>query len=143
MSQETHKILEMLQQGKIAVDDAEKLLKALKEEPIPTSSPVATPGTKAKFHYLMVNVHEVDPQGKEVEKVNIRVPFQVLRAGVKLASLLPAHVKGKVNQALSEQGLGYDFDNLKPENLEELINALGEMTVEVNDENDKVRIYCV
>jgi len=43
------------------------------------------------------------------EKVNIRIPFQLLRAGIKLASVVPVDVQGKVNDALKEKGINIDL----------------------------------
>lgn len=140
MSEERKKILEMLSNGKISVNEAEQLLQAVGErEESSAQDPLPS---KKKPKFLMVKVSETDSTGKSVEKVNVRVPLQILRAGVKLASVMPSGVKDKVNDALKEQGLEMDFDTIKPENIEELIEALGDMTVDVNDSADKVHVYC-
>ena len=43
---------------------------------------------------------------------------------------------------MREQGVSLDLAQIKPENLEELIDQLGEMTVDVHDEDMRVRVYC-
>lgn len=133
MSEESRRILDLLAAGKITAADAEKLLNAVSERQSRTQ------GTPLKPKYLIVNVDSNQDGG---EKVNIRIPLQVLRAGVKLASVMPALAKTKMNEALHEKGLDFDLDKVRPEDIEGLIEALGEMTVDVDDHEQKVRIHC-
>src|ERR1035438_1639759 len=46
------------------------------------------------------------------------VPMQLLRAGVKLASLLPAQALRSANHAMQQQGIPIDLTQIKPENEE-------------------------
>jgi len=64
--------------------------------------------------------------------VNIRVPFQLLRSGIKLASLLPAGIQDKVNHALQENGIDVDVSRIRAEDLEDLVEALSEIRVDVD-----------
>jgi hypothetical protein len=43
---------------------------------------------------------------------------------------------------MRENGIPFDINQLKPENLEELVDQLGELTVDVDQERTKVRIFC-
>jgi hypothetical protein len=81
MGEETKKILEMLHDGKIGVEEAEKLLAAVSSTGASAEEP--TSGTGAK-KYLRVQV-EPD-QGTEGDRVNVRVPMKLIRAGLKLAA---------------------------------------------------------
>lgn len=74
--------------------------------------------------------------------VNVRVPMQLLRAGVKLAHLIPAQARDQVNDALHEKGMHFDLGNIKPENLEEIVDQLDEFTVDVVDKDVKVKVFC-
>jgi DNA-directed RNA polymerase subunit F len=138
MSEERKKILEMLANGKISVEEAEKLLSAISE-----SDGESIPGTKteaSKLKYLRVVV-EPGPGSTNEERVNIRVPIKLIRAGIKLASLLPNDVQGKVDGALKEKGISLDFSQINEENLEEIVESLRDLTVDVEGE-ERVRIYC-
>jgi hypothetical protein len=85
----------------------------------------------------------VEDNGKGTgPKVNIRVPMQLLRSGVKLASLIPDHARMHVNHALREHGVPFDLGQIKPENLEEVIDQLDDLTVDVDDKDVKVRVFC-
>lgn len=142
MSEEKRKILEMLAEGKISVEEAEKLLAALssseseqKESPTGVTEP-----SKARPKYLRVFV-EPDPETGKGERVNIRIPLKLIRAGLKWASFMPKDVHKKVDEALKEKGIDTDFSQMTPENIEELIENLNDLTVEVEGK-EKVRIFC-
>jgi hypothetical protein len=145
MNERRREVLQMLAAGKITADEAEGLLVALEKEPsvaAGNSSP-ETPA-KPKPKYLRVVVDAASgPEDGPGAKVNVRVPMQLLRAGVKLASLIPPQAQVHVNDALREQGImQIDLSQLKPENLEELIDSLGEMTVDVQDKDARVAVFC-
>lgn len=136
MGEEMRKILEMLKKGKINVDEAERLLKALGQD-IPVSDKPAA-GSKPKYLRVLV---EPSPDNKKGDRVNIRVPMNLIRAGLKWAAIIPQNARGKVDEALKEKGFDVDFDKIKPEDLEELIVNLNDLTVEVDGE-EKVRVFC-
>lgn len=144
MNENRKNILEMLAAGKINADEAERLIAALeKEPPSTTSSDDSESRPKAWPKYLRVQVESEEGHiGKGPSKVNVRVPFQLLRAGVKLASIIPPHARGQVNDALHQQGIDLDLSELKPENLEELIYQLRDLTVDIDETKSKVRVFC-
>jgi hypothetical protein len=133
------RILAMLAEGKITADEAERLLDALGRGPTPTVG--AAPGSNRAPKYFRVEV-DANEGDAGPTKVNVRVPMQLLRAGVRLSALIPPRARDEVNAAMSRQGIAFDINQLKPENLEELIEHLGDMTVDVDNERAKVRVYC-
>ena len=142
MRENRRQILDMLANGKISAEEAEKLLTALESGP---AEGEAATGGKAAPRYLRVLV-EADESGagEPLTKVNIRVPLQLLRAGVKLANLIPPPAREQVNAAMREQGIGLDLNQLKPENLEELVDQLKDLTIDVDQPENKVkvRVFC-
>jgi class 3 adenylate cyclase len=99
--------------------------------------PKETTGLK----YLRI---QVDPKGDEDGKqgrLNIRIPLNLLRAGAKLAGVLPEHAREKINAALREKGLEFDIASLEGEKLEELLGSLSDMDIEVVEKGKTVRIY--
>lgn len=137
MNEEKRKVLEMLSQGKITVEEAEKLLAAVGE---PSQEPSAAPGGKRQWKYLRVLV-EPGPGSANNDKVNVRVPFKLIRAGLKFAAFIPREFHGKVDAAFKEKGMNVDLAKITPEDLEEIVSNLDDMTVEV-DGRDKVRVFC-
>jgi membrane peptidoglycan carboxypeptidase len=142
MNERRKEVLQMLAAGKITADEAERLIAALEKE-VAAVSPGTGSDAKAKPKYLRVVVDAAaDSEKHGPTKVNVRVPMQLLRAGVKLASLIPPQAQIYVNDALREKGLTLDLSQLKPENLEELIDGLSDMTVDVVDKDAKVAVFC-
>jgi hypothetical protein len=68
--------------------------------------------------------------------------MQLLRAGVRLSALIPPVARDEVNARLRVQGVPFDINQLKPENLESLIEQLNDLTVDVDQERTKVRVFC-
>lgn len=139
MSEERKRILEMLEQRKINTDEAERLLDALSDSSSKTTAAVdtATEPPKSKPRYLRVCVKGED------EDVDIRVPFQLIRAGIKLGSIIPKDAMGKVNSILDEKGINLNLSDLmKPEAIEDLVEGMSDLKVEVNGADEKVRIFC-
>ena len=146
MDNNQRKILEMLADKKISVEEAERLMLLVKpEEKIGGSSPFSageTPAIKGIPKYLRVVVRPGNNAGPaEAETVNIRVPIALVRAGMKLTSLIPPIAYSRMDSALKEKGIDFDLKNIKPEDIEELVEALGDMEIDVRDGKQIVRVY--
>jgi hypothetical protein len=139
MNEDRRAILQMLAQGQITAEEAERLLMALdRSEPAAARPATASNGAPK---YLRVAV-DTEEGGDTPTKVNIRVPMSLLRAGVRLTSLIPPAARDQVNAELAKNGVPFDIATLKPENLEDLIDQLSDLQVDVDQEKTKVRIYC-
>ncbi len=142
MSDEKRRILQMLAEGKITVDEATQLLEALASQgsiKVP-DKPATSPGGEAKYLRIIVRQSEGAVDGKK--DVNIRIPLALVKAGVKLGHLLPGDAQDKISRKLHEKGIDLDLRNLDQETLNQLITALRETSIEVDADNEKVRIFC-
>ena len=137
MNDNRRQILDMLAQGKITAEEAERLIAALERGGVGATALSETD----KVKYLRVLVDTIDPMAGPT-KVNVRVPMQLLRAGVRLTGVIPASAREEVNNALRKEGIPFDINTLTPQNLEELVEQLRELTVDVNNDNTKVRVFC-
>ncbi len=135
MNENSRRVLEMLSEGKVSVDEAERLLSLVDEESETTT--VVQPLAGLARRYLRVTVDSDDD-----EHIDVRVPLALIKAGVKLHTLLPAQATTGINTALQDNGIDVDIDNLHTEDLEQLIDALSEIEVNIQDGEDKVRVYC-
>jgi len=142
MSDDRRSILTMLAEGKITTEEAERLLAALDRPGAPFTSASAAPAHNGAPKYLRVCVDTDEPGEGGPTKVNIRVPMALLRAGVRLTSLIPPAARDQVNAELAKNGVPFDIAQLKPENLEALVDQLNDLTVDVDQERTKVRIFC-
>ncbi len=135
MSIERKQILDMLGEGKITAEEAERLLEKLQvgdAEPVstPTAGRDAVRRGEPKFLRVVVDSHNGD-------EVNIRVPLALVRTGIKLSTMLPSHA----NEQLTEKGI--DLSQLGGLEGQELVDALRDLTVDVDSaDGDKVRIFC-
>ena len=138
MNEDRKKILEMLAAGTISAAEAERLLAALEKTPTTT---LATKNGKPKYLRVLIDAAE-SPDGPAT--VNVRVPFQLLRAGVRLSSMIPPEARDKANAAMREKGVNFDFNKISPENLDDLIEQLSELQVDIDGHKGKakVRVFC-
>jgi hypothetical protein len=147
MSEHRRQILQMLSEGKISADEAERLIAAFEEPAAKSPDSDATPLGKSRPKYLRVQVDSEDDGGHDgPTKVNVRVPMQLLRAGVRLAGLIPAQALQRANDAIHKQGIPFDLSQIKPDNLEELVEQLGDLSVDVDQKDAntkvKVKVFC-
>ena len=154
MNENRKQILNMLAAGKLTADEAERLLIALEPESSGNASDFAGMNgnlkgaavkTRAKYLRVLVEADESMTGMKGSTTVNVRVPMQLLRAGVRLAALIPQQAHDQLDQALNQHGVPLTLSQIKPENLEELIDHLEDLTVDVEGKEGnttKVRVFC-
>ncbi len=91
---------------------------------------------------LKIRIEPTGQESDEEEAVDIKVPLQVLKAGVKLSSFLPEHAKEKVNAAFKTKGFNFDLASLKSEEIDLFIASLAGLNIVVEKDNAKVTISC-
>ena len=147
MSEDRARILNMLAEGKINAEEAERLLDALESrqpEPAPASgsAPSAIKGDPTPLLNALPKFLHVKVDGDAGEKVDVKIPLALVRSGLKLTSLIPPQAMDQINSQMAESGMSIDFTNFKPEDIDELIEALREMEVNVDGaKGEKVRVY--
>jgi hypothetical protein len=138
VTEERRQILEMLAAGKINADEADRLLGALQgEQPAAATTSAAPTKPAPKYLRVMVDANEKD---EGPVHINVRVPIMLLRAGVRLASLIPTSAQARVNEELHKNGVNFDVSQIKPENLNEIIDHLSEFSVDIDQKADDVKI---
>lgn len=139
MSEERQRVLSMVAQGKLSIEEAEKLLDLLQKNGCSeTSSEGPVSLDKQELKYLRVVV-----DSKQGDNVNIRVPMALLKAGLRLSALIPPVAYQKMNEHMQQKGLDLDVNQiLKNGNIGELIESIGELNVDVNSaQGDKVKVF--
>jgi hypothetical protein len=157
MNENRRQILELLTAGKITADEADRLLAALEPDTsgglhsfanggsAGKDASMPSPKTRAKYLRVQVVADESMTGMKGPTTVNVRVPMQLLRAGVRLAGLIPQQAHDQLDEAFSRHGIPITLSQIKPENLEELIDHLEDLTVDVDGKDGnttKVRVFC-
>jgi hypothetical protein len=141
MSSERKQILQMLAEGKITADEADRLLDALGEEAAatkPANEVAAEPGRKPK--HLHIHVASSDGDEGSGENVNIKIPIFLLKAGLKLGGIVPSKARAKVATHLGDIGL--DLNMLEVGKVDEFIKGLGEAQIRIVSDKEVVRIFC-
>ncbi len=166
MGDDRTRILDLLAAGKITAEEAARLLDALQATPAESAEAEgsatarANAGTKGgssgwpKFFYAGAKTGEkggtsgapkfmfVKVVSTKGDNVNVKIPLALVRAGLKLTSLIPPQAADQINKTMAEKGMSFDLTNFKPEDLEELVDALREMEVDVDSaDGDKVHVY--
>jgi SHOCT-like domain len=133
MSEETRKILEMLSSGKVSVQEAEQLLRAVEPPGARTEE------KKPEPRYFRILVNKPAHDGRKAEAVNVRVPMTVVRGGLRLGALFPGLLANR--KIRLDNGTELDLSKVHYTDLEAMIKDIGELTVDV-DGDAQVRIRC-
>ncbi len=142
MEAERRRVLEMLASGKITPAEAEQLLDAL-EAGASADEPAAKARRFADLHHLCVVVERPARSAEERDKkVNVRVPLTIVRAGIRLAAVMPGGTGERVTSRLREHGIDLDDMKADPAKIEELLAEMGELTVDLDDGKGRIRVYC-
>jgi hypothetical protein len=147
MSEDRARILNMLASGKITTEEAERLLDALQSrDPVTSASPGAAPsvikGDPTPLIDALPRFLHVKVDGDAGEKVDVKIPLALVRSGLKLTSLIPPQAMDQINEQMAASGMSIDFSNFKPEDIDELVEALRDMEVNIDGKDgEKVRVY--
>jgi SHOCT-like domain len=153
MSDETRRILDMLAQGKVTVDEADQLLAALNANagsasatagPAPgASSSSPETGEKPRPRYLRIAVQKTGAAtGSHAKDVTIRVPLGIIKSGVRLGAVIPAFASERAAARMREKGLDVDLSKLDAAAIDAMLNDFGEMDIDVDGGTKKIRISC-
>lgn len=109
--EERLKVLQMLKDNKISVDEAAELLKTLeKSEPVGTSSEPCAPNAQ-RGKWMRIAVTDV---GSGKAKVNLKLPLGVVKAGLKLGAKFSPELQemdsAKLMEAIQDGGIGKIID---------------------------------
>ena len=143
MSDDTRRLLDLLAQGKITVDEADQLLRAM-SAPIDDARTAAAAANEPSTapRYVRITVHKTAKDDRRDKDVNIRVPIAVVKSGMRLGALIPGFPGDAVSARLRERGIDVDFSKLDTGALENVLKQLGDTNIEVDSGKAQVRISC-
>ncbi len=154
MSDATRRVLDLLAQGKITVDEATELLKAIRDADAASADQARGSGSADRPTYIRIAVRKRRgaDAGRRVHgwpgcmsaegpnEVNIRVPMALVRNGLRLGAFVPGGAD-LLSNALRERGFNIDsLSKITPEQLETMLREMGELTVDVDHGRAEVRI---
>jgi hypothetical protein len=142
MSDEIRRILDLLAQGKISVDDADRLLRAVAPGTSRVADGEAAQAEPARRRWVRIAVHKTAHAGDRQKDVNIRVPIAIVKSGMRLGALIPGMAGEQVSARLRERGLDLDFSKLDAAAIDEVLKELGDANIEIDAGKAQVRITC-
>jgi hypothetical protein len=146
---DTRRILDMLSQAKITVDEADRLIKAISAER-PADAATADPASDCRppVRWFRINIHK--PAKDEAHKpkdVNIRVPIAVVKGGMRLGAIIATFAGEKAAQRMKARGLDLDLSTINGDlsrmngaEFDAFMRSLDEMNIEIDDGRSQVRI---
>jgi hypothetical protein len=169
MSEDSRRVLDLLAQGKITVDEADRLLAAI--GPVSSGSAAAGAATAGKGaataeapapKYLRVTVTKTrswpGDDGEQARRawmpghtggpsreVTIRVPVALVRNGMRLGAMLPGLAGAGLQAHLRERGVDVDISKIDAGTIDQLVSQFGEMNIDIVSERGgkaQVHITC-
>ncbi|MDP6604507.1 MAG: hypothetical protein QGG17_09970 [Rhodospirillales bacterium] len=138
MTEEVKRVLEMVAVGKITVDEGERLLAAFGAGQ--SAPPPPAEAERSVPRFLKMEAGSTDKNGKD-EGFRMRVPLDLLRAGIKMRALIPETKRDKINEKLRKKGIAGDVFEMSDDQIETLIRSLGELEIEAGDGEGGFRLY--
>ena len=125
MAEERLRILGMLSEGKITNDEADKLLEAMASR------------NKQDMHI------RVQPkEGKSSERVVLKVPLALVKAGLNFSKLIPKEAQEKVQESMDSKGIPFNRSEMKFEDLEEMFAVMEDLSIDVDTEESTIQVFC-
>jgi hypothetical protein len=138
MSIDSRRILELLAEGKITVDEAAKLLTALRSNETVTGAPVtATERPAPQYLHIVAGPKAADDR----EHLRIKIPLSLLRAGAKLRAFVPPEARDEITEKLRAKGLEVDPFDMTGAEIDDFLRALADFELEAGDEEGRLRLY--
>ena len=148
MSEETRRILDLLAQGKVTVDEADKLIDAI-AAPAAQAAAETDAGERATPRWIRINVFKLAREGKQDKEVNIRVPIAVVKGGMRLGAIIGTFAGEKAALRMKERGIDLDlskinsdFSKMNGEEFDAFLKSLDDMHIDIDDGKSQVRITC-
>ena len=142
MSDDTRRVLDLLAQGKITVDEADRLLKAV-ASPQPAAEGASASGSAPRPRWLRINIQkQADDQHGEKKNVNVRVPISFVKGGMRLGALIAPFAGEKAIARLRERGYDIDLSRLDADAIETWLKDVDDLNVHIDNGKEQVRITC-
>jgi hypothetical protein len=142
MNDDTRRVLDLLAQGKITVDEADQLLRAIAAPAPGAAASGPDEAARPALRWVRIALHKQAKEGHKDKDVNIRVPISIVRSGMRLGALIPGLAGDQVAAKMRERGLDVDFSKLDAAAIDAILKDLGETNIEIDSGKAHVRITC-
>jgi hypothetical protein len=137
MSDDTRRVLDLLAQGKITVDQAADLLRALGERGT-TAPPPRTKDERPR--YVRIAIAKAANGWRPEKQINIRVPIALVQSGIRLGAVFPGLASEEILRRLRERGIDIDLTKLDQVRIEDILANVGEVDLDIDAGKAKIHI---
>jgi len=171
-TEDTRRVLDLLSQGKITVDEADRLLAAIGQAPreratAGAGAPAGGKGTATAEaplpRYLRITVtrtrgwhHDERAHARRAwmwpgyaggreREITVRVPFTLVRNGMRLGAMIPGLTREGLRAHLRERGVDVDLSRLDADTIARMVSEFGEMNIDIESDRGgkaRIRITC-
>lgn len=128
---EQRQILDMLKDGRIDTEDAERLLERLGEADAPGAGAPRPPVPPGEQHLSVVI------RTQDGDEIDARVPLKLIATGMAFEKLLPETARGAV------EDIGIDLAELRNVRGDQLIETIQNLEVDLEDhDGNSISIRC-
>lgn len=128
-------ILDKLAAGELNAEEAERRLGGLPEV---VDQPAGDDEPKDSPKYLRIIVEGADASEPIL---NLRVPLNIVRAGVKLGAMLPEPTREKMSEKLRAEGIFVDPFELAATDMDTFIETLSGLEIEAEGRRATLRVF--
>jgi hypothetical protein len=147
---DTRRILDLLSQGKITVDEADRLLKAVSAaQPAETATENAPTDDAQRARWVRINVHKPASEDRPQKDVSIRVPIAVVKGGMRLGAIIATFAGEKAARRMKARGIDLDLSKINGDlskmngaEFDAFLKSLDDTNIEIDDGKSQVRITC-
>ena len=145
---DTRRVLDLLSQGKITVDEADRLLKAVGGDRPAEAAAGAAPADGKRLRWFRINIHKPAKElGHKAKDVNIRVPIAVVKGGMRLGAIIATFAGEKAAHRMKARGVDLDLPTVMGDlsrmngaEFDAFMSSLDDMNIEIEDGKSVVRI---
>lgn len=138
-SDQTRRVLDMVAAGKVSAEEAQRLLAALGEDNGARPEKSKTTASRVLPKFLRIRISSTGIDG-DPEGVNLRVPIDMIRSGLKLGTMLPETAKNAIGEKLKAKGLEGDIFDGKERQVDEILQHLNELEFEGGDTEGSLKV---
>ena len=145
---ETRRVLDLLALGKITVDEADRLLKALNTDGHEESAPEGEASSRPAARWIRINISKpANDASHKPKNVNIRVPIGIVKGGMRLGAIIGTFAGEKAARRMKAEGhdidlarISSDLSKMNGPEFDEFMKSLNDTDIEIDDGKATVRI---
>ena len=145
---ETRRVLDLLAQGKITVDEADRLLKALSADRPDETAPENDSASRPAARWIRINISKpANDANHKAKNVNIRVPIGIVKGGMRLGAIIGTFAGEKAARRMKAEGhdidlakISSDLSQMNGPEFDEFMKSLNDTNIEIDDGKATVRI---